>query len=115
MDRAKRLRGLRVGGSGTTGKGIDTGDDHVVRVADLEGASGTATAKSVLGWAVEAETDTVKSVLAVSRRVGAIVLADLDAELAVADKPATKIRTRCQTLKISRTQSSEQSDWGRSH
>ena len=86
-DRARRLGGLGVRLGRAGGVGVDTGDDHVVGVADLEVARGRAGTERVLGWAVVRETDTVESVLAVTRVVVTLRVANLDAELAVTNEP----------------------------
>ena len=75
----------------TAGESVDAGYDDVVRVADFKGTRGATTTKSVLRWAVEAEANTVKSVLAETFGVGTVVLADLDAELPVANEPENRL------------------------
>ena len=75
----------------TAGESVDAGYDDVVRVADFKGTRGATTTKSVLRWAVEAEANTVESVLAETFGVGTIVLADLDAELSVTNEPENRL------------------------
>ena len=95
----------------TAGESVDAGYDDVVRVADFKGTRGATTTKSVLRWAVEAEANTVKSVLAETFGVGTIVLADLDAELVVTNEPEGHDQTADQSKYDDITYSVHQLIW----
>ena len=96
-DRTKGLRGLCVRLSRARGIGVDTGNDHVIRVADLKVTGLHAAAKSVLGRTVVGEADMVKGVLAVARVVLALGIANLEAELAIANESVERIEFRITT------------------
>lgn len=74
-----------------TGVGVDTRDNHVIRVANFEIALSKAGAECILRGAVVCKTDTVKSVLAVAWVVVALRVANLDAELVATNEPKSDV------------------------